>query len=111
MKRLILENNKGKAYIIFFSILFLFSLFVHNHPLFAFESISYENDNLCEHIKINHSSEFCSACRVDGKADISSSTIRTAPDFYKINSKNLKLNFYNLDIALLKQTRAPPYIS
>ena len=111
MRRLKLININKKIYTIIFSSYFLFSLFIHNHPVSSSEYLQYENDNSSQHIKSNHNSQFCSACRADGKLGISSGTVTAAPDFYNIKSKNLEQHFSRLNIALLKQTRAPPYIS
>lgn len=49
-----------------FSLFFLFSLFVHNHSL---SFINQDSQQFTNHynIKANHSTEFCSACRIGGK--------------------------------------------
>jgi hypothetical protein len=110
MKMVRIRNSNAKFVIIMYSIFFLFSLFIHNHPLSAYENVQYENDSPALHVKFNHNSEFCSACRADGKTHFANEVIRFGLDFHTTYFINSEQSFKNFGY-LLKKTRAPPYFS
>ncbi len=99
-----------QAIIIISVLVFNISLTSHFHFMSPSGNKSYENDNKTYSIE-HHNSEFCSACRLDGKVNknYNRNKINTYSSILLINQ--IEESYNNLHIKLLNDSRAPPYFS
>lgn len=92
-----------------FSLFFLFSLFVHNH------AVSFVNQNSQALIKyhkskVNHSSEFCSACRIGGNIHKDEKLIVLNKISFKSDIVTYKLILEDFELIYYLSPRSPPFI-
>ncbi|HSG31363.1 MAG TPA: hypothetical protein VLB82_07450 [Thermodesulfobacteriota bacterium] len=103
-------NNK-KYFTILFSALFLFSLFIHTHPLSLSADLSFESNNTEQHLNYSHNSEFCSACRADGKIYKTNKKVDLNLHTSILLIKDIGQSYNDLHFKLLNESRAPPVFS
>lgn len=92
-----------------FSLFFLFSLFVHNHAV----SFVNQTDQVLTKFhssKVNHSSEFCSACRIGGNIHKDEKLIVLNNISFKSDIVTYKLILEDFELIYYLSPRSPPFI-
>ena len=92
-----------------FCLFFFFSLFIHNHPV-SFINQNSELIHKYDNSKTNHSTEFCSACRLGGNIHKEDKSIVLNNVSFKSDIVTYKIILEDFDLIYYLSPRSPPFI-